>query len=573
MQLLRILLCIAAAASLQAAVPILDPKITGTAAQVTSGTFTVKSGATLATESGTIFSFAEKLNLASGGTGVSLSDPGADRVMFWDDSAGSITWLTFGTGLSISGTTATVDSTLFAPANATFLTSTASSGLSAEFALGTLATGLLKNTTTTGIPTIAAAGTDYVAPGAATSSGLTMATARILGRTEPSSGAIEEITVGSGLTMSAGTLSASATAPTDATYITQTPSASLSAEQALSALATGLMQVTTTTGVISSVTTSAGISALLSDETGSGAAVFGTSPAFTDYVTLANGTSPTTSAVARMAFDTNAWATDRGTIQVHDGTASAWVVAVQASDTPSDGQFPRWNTGGTITWETVSGGSGDVATDAIWDAKGDLAVGTGANTGAKLSATTNGHILTLDSGEPTGMKWAAPSGGGGGGTLTLARFTALDNQPPSSAFATFGTRNSIAVLAFDAGTDESAVFAKIIPEAADFTTGISVRIHWIAASATSGDAVWVAAFERSNTDLDSDSFATGVSGTSTTNGTSGIITVTTINFSGSEIDGVTAGDTFRLKLTRDADAGGDTMTGDAQLVSIEMRQR
>lgn len=45
------------------------------------------------------------LSLALGGTGSSLSDPGADRIMFWDDSAGLTTWLTAGTGLSISGTT------------------------------------------------------------------------------------------------------------------------------------------------------------------------------------------------------------------------------------------------------------------------------------------------------------------------------------------------------------------------------------------------------------------------------------------------------------------------------------
>ena len=34
-----------------------------------------------------------------------LSDPGADRIGFWDDSAGSFEWLTVGTGLQISGTT------------------------------------------------------------------------------------------------------------------------------------------------------------------------------------------------------------------------------------------------------------------------------------------------------------------------------------------------------------------------------------------------------------------------------------------------------------------------------------
>lgn len=43
--------------------------------------------------------------LADGGTGASLSDPGADRVMFWDDSAGAVTWLEVGSGLSITGTT------------------------------------------------------------------------------------------------------------------------------------------------------------------------------------------------------------------------------------------------------------------------------------------------------------------------------------------------------------------------------------------------------------------------------------------------------------------------------------
>ena len=43
--------------------------------------------------------------LADGGTGASLTDPNADRVLFWDDSAGAMTWLTMGTNLTITGTT------------------------------------------------------------------------------------------------------------------------------------------------------------------------------------------------------------------------------------------------------------------------------------------------------------------------------------------------------------------------------------------------------------------------------------------------------------------------------------
>jgi hypothetical protein len=34
-----------------------------------------------------------------------LTDPGADRILFWDDSAGIVTWLQLGTNLSITGTT------------------------------------------------------------------------------------------------------------------------------------------------------------------------------------------------------------------------------------------------------------------------------------------------------------------------------------------------------------------------------------------------------------------------------------------------------------------------------------
>jgi len=50
--------------------------------------------------------------------------------------------------------------------------------------------------------------------GAVTSSGLTMATARLLGRTTAGSGAVEEITVGSGLTLSGGALTSTVAALT-----------------------------------------------------------------------------------------------------------------------------------------------------------------------------------------------------------------------------------------------------------------------------------------------------------------------------------------------------------------------
>jgi len=46
------------------------------------------------------------------------------------------------------------------------------------------------------------------------------------------------------------------------------------------------------------------------------------------------------------------------------------------------------------------------------DAKGDLVVGTGADTFSRLAVGANGTTLVADSAEATGLKWAAPAGGG-----------------------------------------------------------------------------------------------------------------------------------------------------------------
>ena len=54
-------------------------------------------------------------------------------------------------------------------------------------------------------------------------------------------------------------------------------------------------------------------------------------------------------------------------------------------------------------------GVGNVALDGLWDAKGDLAVGTGNNTASKLSVGADGLVLTADSSTATGLKWAAAS--------------------------------------------------------------------------------------------------------------------------------------------------------------------
>lgn len=71
------------------------------------------------------------VSLADGGTGASLVDPNADRIFFWDDSAGSTAFLTPSTGLTLSGTNLTVRTA------STTQTGIAETATDAEFTTGT----------------------------------------------------------------------------------------------------------------------------------------------------------------------------------------------------------------------------------------------------------------------------------------------------------------------------------------------------------------------------------------------------------------------------------------------------
>ena len=70
--------------------------------------------------------------------------------------------------------------------------------------------------------------------------------------------------------------------------------------------------------------------------------------------------------------------------------------------------------------------------------KGDLAVGDGAGDVTILGVGTNNHVLTADSSEPSGVKWAAASGGGAA--------PAIEDNSGTPAFATGITKAEVLTL-------------------------------------------------------------------------------------------------------------------------------
>jgi hypothetical protein len=121
-----------------------------------------------------------------------------------------------------------------------------------------------------------------------------------------------------------------------------------------------------------------------------------------------------------LAIRTAVNAIDTSLVDLKGGTTGQ--VLAKASGTDMDFTWVT-DAAGDITGVTagtgISGGgtSGTVTVTnsmaTAIDAKGDLIGGTGADTFSRLAVGTNGQVLTADSAEATGLKWATPAGGGG----------------------------------------------------------------------------------------------------------------------------------------------------------------
>ena len=89
------------------------------------------------------------------------------------------------------------------------------------------------------------------------------------------------------------------------------------------------------------------------------------------------------------------------------------------------------------------------------DAKGDLIGGTGADTFARLAVGANGTVLTADSAETTGLKWATPAGGGGKVLQVVSATTST--QASITSTTVFGDTNITATITPTSATSKVLV--------------------------------------------------------------------------------------------------------------------
>lgn len=287
----------------------------------------------------------------------------------------------------------------------------------------------------------------------------------------------------------------------------------------------------------------------------------------------------TTAGTATEGNDSRVPTQDENDALVGTGTPSSVDVYVNNSDSRmTDARAPTAHasnhTDGTDDIQNATAAQKGLATAAQITKLDGIAAGAEVNPDVVPQAEAEAGTATTEriwTAQRVGQAIAALASGGGG--AQLGSFDANDAIFPATDPAAVSARNGHPLLGFDDGTDESVIFYGVMSN--DYSDGaLAVDVDWVAETATAGVAGWDAEFERiapGGQDIDSNGFAAAQSASSTTNGTSGIVTRTSIAFTQAQADAIEAGDAFRLRLTRDTGVGSN-LTNDAQVLRVSVRQ-
>ena len=160
------------------------------------------------------------------------------------------------------------------------------------------------------------------------------------------------------------------------------------------------------------------------------------------------------------------------------------------SNTPRPGYV--WDATDNVWYPIGVGGHshGEIPATIV-DAKGDLIAGTAADTVSRLAVGSNNTVLTADSAEATGLKWATPSSG----ALTLIKRASFSNVADTSTtfdnvFTSTYKVFQVQIETFYAATPANAPYMLLrrsgVTQTAGYTGG---ALNWLSNSATVGTNV------------------------------------------------------------------------------------